>query len=208
MDNRIIAERTRAVDELLAAVDAGVGVNDRFRRVFELYYRPLFEFFKNRGLSPEDCRDLTQETFLGIYSGIGSFRRQAGFETWLFKIATNAFRRWLRWRSAGKRAATEISLDDMEGSEDRKRPEPVAADPSPVEEILDKEQVRIVREAIVRLPDQMRRCLLLRVERGLKYREIALTLGLSVQTVKVHIHQARKRLKKELDLEEADLEEA
>src|SRR5215510_16320609 len=74
-----------------------------FRCLFDLFYPRVYHFFLKRGFSPQDCLDLTQETFLGIYRGIGTFRRDARFETWLFKVATNAFRKRLRRGTADKR---------------------------------------------------------------------------------------------------------
>src|SRR4029079_9794183 len=72
----------------------------------------LYHFFVRRGFPHPECLDLTQETFLGIYRGIGGYRRDASFETWLFKTATNACRKRLRWGAAGKRGAREVPLED------------------------------------------------------------------------------------------------
>src|SRR3954449_13368955 len=83
-----------------------------FRRLFDLYSPRLYHFFSRRGFSHSDCLDLTQETFLGIYKGVGAFRQDSSFETWLFKIATNAYRKRLRWGIAGKRDAPEVPLEE------------------------------------------------------------------------------------------------
>lgn len=186
--------RAGAVREILAELQTGAAPQEAFRRLFEIYSPPLYGFFARRGFSPEDCRDLTQETFLGIYTGIGSFRGEAGFETWMWKIATNACRKRHRWRSAGKRTGEEVPLEG-EGEAASEAPSPL---PGPGEEILDRERSRLLREAIETLPAQMRRCLVLRVEQDLKYREIAAVLRLSTETVKAHLFQARKRLQEEL----------
>jgi len=76
--------------------------------------------------------------------------------------------------------------------------EPAAAGPAPGEELLRQERARLVRTAIDQLPEQMRRCLVLRVYQDLRYREIAAVLRLSPETVKVHFFQARRRLHREL----------
>jgi RNA polymerase sigma-70 factor (ECF subfamily) len=144
--------------------------------------------------------DLTQETFLGIYTGIGSFRGEAGFETWMWKIANNACRKRLRWWSAEKRAGEEVPLEGEEEIEAGSPGTfPAASVPGPGETALDRERSRVLREAIEGLPEQMRKCLMLRVYQDLKYREIAVVLRLSVETVKAHLFQARKRLLEELD---------
>lgn len=79
--------------------------------------------------------------------------------------------------------------------------EPVAAAPSPLDDALCHERRQKLRKAIEALPGQMRRCTRLRVEQDLSYREIAAVLKLSIETVKVHLFQARKKLK--VNLQEA-----
>lgn len=185
--------RLAAAEEILAEILEGAPSEARFRRLVDLYCQPLCRFFARRGFSPEDCRDLTQEVFLGIYSGIGSFRREAGFETWMWKIATNAYRKRRRWRTAAKRAGPEVPLEEtVEAAEAS------VASASSEDEILERERADLLSEAIRGLPDQMRKCLMLRVYQDLKYREIAVTMGLSTETVKAHLFQARRKLQHEL----------
>ncbi len=89
-----------------------------FEQLFERYYRPVNYYFAQRGCSHQTCQDLTQETFLGVYRGMGRYRQDAAIETWLYIIAANIWRNWLRSRSAQKRDAQEVSLEKM--SEDGK----------------------------------------------------------------------------------------
>jgi len=184
------SEPVQAIIERLQA--AGPPREEDFRRLFDRYYPRVLHFFARRGFPPQDCQDLTQETFLGIYRGIGTFRRDARFETWLFTIATNAWRKRLRHGTAGKREGQEVPLEP-EGT-----PPPDTAEPPADEEMLRRERSRRLREAVEKLPEQMRRCLTLRVYQEMKYREIAALLRLSPETVKVHLFQARKRLREEL----------
>lgn len=181
-------ESVQSIIERLQA--AGSPREEDFRRLFDLFYPRLVHFFARRGFPPQDCLDLTQETFLGIYRGIGSFRRDSRFETWLFSIATNAWRKRLRRDVAGKREGREVPLEPAEDARDEA--------PAPGEDTLRRERSRLLREAVEKLPEQMRRCLVLRVYQEMKYREIAALLRLSPETVKVHLFQARKRLREEL----------
>lgn len=190
--------RAEAVQAILQELQAGAPPEEHFRRLFEIYHRPLRSFFAHRGFPPEDCQELTQETFLGIYTGIGSFRSEAGFETWMWKIAHNAYKKRRRWWSAGKRSAEEVPLEDTDEPETGVSGTLAAAIPGPGEEALDRERSRVLRDAIEGLPEQMRKCLTLRVYRDLKYREIAVVMRLSVETVKAHLFQARRRLQDEL----------
>ncbi|MCP4663404.1 MAG: sigma-70 family RNA polymerase sigma factor [bacterium] len=188
-DSHSITERAETVAAILEELRAGASVDDGFRRLFELYYRPLCQFFAHRGFPPEECLDLTQETFFGIYTGVGSFRRQAGFDTWLFKVATNVFRKHLRKGAAGKRAGEEVPVEAVA--------EPRQPGRSPEEEAQHRERVRLFREALKRLPEQQRTCIAYYVE-GHRYREIAVFMQLSTETVKAHLHHAKRRLREEL----------
>jgi len=193
------AGRTERVEAILRELQAGAPPEERFRHLFEMYYGPLRGFFARRGFAPEDCQELTQETFIGIYTGMGSFRGDAGFETWMWKIANNAWRKRRRWWSADKRAAEEVPLDEIEDLSSEPR-EGLAqeASPDPGRAALDRERSRLLREAIEGLPEQMRKCLMLRVYQDLKYREIAVVVRLSIETVKAHLFAARKKLQQEL----------
>ena len=84
------------------------------------------------------------------------------------------------------------------------RDDPDVARPQ-LDAVLLKERRGQLEEAIRELPRQMRRCLVLRVYRELSYREIATALKLSIDTVKAHLFQARKKLKERLN--DLDLEE-
>ena len=68
-------ESVQSIIERLQA--AGSPREEDFRRLFDLFYPRLLHFFARRGFPPQDCLDLTQETFLGIYRGIRSFRRDS-----------------------------------------------------------------------------------------------------------------------------------
>jgi RNA polymerase sigma-70 factor (ECF subfamily) len=175
----------------------GVVGEDReqeFERLFERYSQPVTYFFARRGFTPEECSDLTQETFLGVYKGMDRFRHDAKVETWLFTIAANIWRNELRSRSAEKREGQLVPLDAEREDSAPGPVEVVAEGDGPLEGLLSREDLRRVREGLEKLPPQMRRCLVLRIDGELKYREIADLLGISIETVKSQIFQARKRL--------------
>jgi len=197
IDSRTLTERDATVRAILPEIQGGIAVDRNFRRLIALYHRPVHRFFAKRGFSPDDCLDLTQETFLGIYTGIGSFRGDASFDTWLFKIATNVYRKRQRFKGAGKRAGEEVAITETDEDEEAG----ALADeesPTPSEELLSRERSQLLRQAVLGLPLQMRRCLMLRAYQNLKYREIATTMQISIETVKAHLSQARTRLQREL----------
>jgi RNA polymerase sigma-70 factor, ECF subfamily len=167
-----------------------------FRILFDHYYQVVQSFFARRVASPEDRLDLTQETFLRVYKGLKGFRREADFGTWLFRIAFNTH---LKWRD---RARTQESapptVDATETSWEGDELISVAPQPTPLDDSLRHERRRRLHDAIEELPGQMRRCTRLRIYQDLSYQEIAAAMRLSIETVKVHLFQARKKLKADL----------
>lgn len=164
---------------------------EEFERVFNRYLRPVSYYFARRGCSKEESQDLAQETFIGFYRGMETYRAEANLETWLFTIAANVWRNRLRGRAAQKRSAVEISLDKT-AAKDRG----ISTHGSQEDDLLADERRELVRQALPKLPSRMRSCLLLRLDQGLKYREIAEVMETSEATVKSQLFQAKERLQK------------
>jgi len=181
----------------LVAWQAGEDREANFRILVESTYTAVRIYFVKRGFSAEQARDLTQETFFGIYKGLAGFRGEARFDTWLYQIAANTCRKSLRNRQVLKRRL------DLEAKSMTDLPDDVGAAESMGEEaalgdLLRKERSERLRNAIAALPVRMRSCLAMRVYQEHSYLEIAAAMQLSVETVKAHLYQARKRLREEL----------
>src|ERR1035438_9337823 len=71
---------------LIRALREHRDVEENFRRLFQLYYSAVFSYFSRKGFPPEDCRDLTQEVFVGVYTGLDRLRADDAFTAWLFTI--------------------------------------------------------------------------------------------------------------------------
>ena len=173
-------------------------MEENFRQLFERYYAQTYRFFQRKGFSSEDCRELAQETFLSVYKGLKGFRQESPFEHWLFAIAENIWRSELERRKARKRDAPVVSLDEEVAYGDDEI-SPLAAriaDPAPdqLDRTIEKEKSQKLHEALRRLPEQMQRCTELRVLHDLSYSEIAGLMNISINTVKAHLHQAKKEL--------------
>jgi len=191
------------IDELIREFKQGLNQEACFQQIFTRYNGMIRRFFMRKGMPPEDCNDLTQETFLSVFRGLKDFRQEAQFESWLFTIATNTFYSELEMRKAKKRAAVTISLDqeyqDGDGDSISVGARIAAPGLSPAETVLEQEKLELLREVMQLLPDQMRRCITLRVVHDLSYQEIADHMGIALGTVKAHIHQARKALQERLN---------
>jgi RNA polymerase sigma-70 factor, ECF subfamily len=190
------------IEPLVQRLRDSTGREESFQTLFDRFYWPLFRFFEHRGFSPEESQDLIQETFLRVFRGIESFRGDARWEHWLFRIAANTAVKELRRRLAAKRAGRLVPL---EGEDVGDSPAAVAGGsprgaeaPVPLRQLLNKEMTERLSQAIDGLPPQMRRCVRLRVLQDLDYDEIAESLQISPSTVKVQLFKARKRLQLEL----------
>ena len=167
--------------QLLDACRAGrhgafdVIVERHRRAVYQLCYR----FVGNH----EDASDLSQDVFLRVYRGLGSFRGGSSFTTWLYRIGVNACLN----RVAVKKPITE-DLDARQHVDTRAE--------SPSERVLRQERGARVREAIAQLPPKQRATLVLRMYQELSHEEIAGVLGSSVGAVKANFFHALGNLKK------------
>jgi RNA polymerase sigma-70 factor (ECF subfamily) len=176
-------------------------VSDRdrlFEELFRDHYPAVVRYFVRRGFSPEESRDLAQETFVRVHRYLGTLRDCKAGKSWVFTVAINLYRNELRSRAAKKRASFERSLEELTPGEQGSIVGE-AADPGrpgeALERLLTLEQLKLLREAIDELPPRMRQAVFLRVDQDLKNREIAVVMDVAVDTVKALLHQARKRLR-------------
>jgi RNA polymerase sigma-70 factor (ECF subfamily) len=196
-----VNKTSRTTEELIIDLKAGRNVEDNFCAVFECYYGQIHRFLRRKGLQPDDCRDLTQEIFLSAYRRLGDLREASQFEAWLYKIALNAYRNRIEQSTAKKRSANLVRLEEeANGIDDAYGTGATTIDPraNPMEATLEKERLDKLREALHQLPAQMRACTHLRVVNELSYPEIASAMGISINTVKAHLHKAQKALREKL----------
>ncbi len=187
-------ERREAVAQAVEAFQRGIDREESFAVIYQSYFAALVRFFRFKGISPEECRDLTQETFVGIYRGLKGYQHSDRFEGWIYRIAETCFLKRLRAAATLKRAAVEISTDSSDLPQRL-----VAATETQLGSMIEKERAQQLRTAIRALPDQMRRCLTLRLYQGLSYKEIGIVMRLQSDTVKAHLTRAKKRLAESLN---------
>jgi RNA polymerase sigma-70 factor (ECF subfamily) len=186
-------ELERAVEEL----QDGVRAEQNSRLLFEHYYPWVRRFFRRLGYTEQDSEDLAQDTLERVLRQIGAFRGEGSFKSWLFASASNLHRNEHRRLHREKRNAPEVSIDATTDDGARLY-EPAALEASPAREVYEREREEALARAVKALPPHMRHVLTMRIGQGLKYREIATVLHISVETVKAHLFQARQRLRAEL----------
>lgn len=179
-------------DELRKAVDAAApDDHGDFDAIVRTYERRVYNLACQMLGDREEARDATQEIFLRVHQNLESFRFEAKFSTWLYRLAMNYLlsyrRRWLRTRFEG--------LGELIASRGH---EPVFTGPEPEQQVLDQEQAEAVRRSIAKLPPKLRAALVLKDLQGLSYAEISNVLGVTEGTVASRLNAARSQLARRL----------
>ncbi len=181
----------------------GEGDDAAFRRLVERHERPLLGFFWRRCLDRALAEDCVQEVFLRLVRNRGSWRPDAKFTTYLYRIAEN---HWIdRWRSK-KAAPPGVSLDGLvEDDEFGGAAAFPAPGHAPGERAGQLELGEKIRRAVLRLTEEQRAVFALAETRGMRYEDIGRVLAIPVGTVKSRMHAAVTRLRELLAEEGRDL---
>jgi RNA polymerase sigma-70 factor (ECF subfamily) len=187
-----IEQRVRRVDDPDGALVACAQSGDReaFEELVRRHADRLYAVVRRLGLSPEAAEEVTQEAFLRAWRGTGSFRGQARFLTWLYRIGVNEAKRRLE-HEPGR--ALLGSLD-----EDR------AAEPS---DVRDEPHARVTQaelrgalaDAVRALPPKYRAPLILRDIENLSTADAAAILGLGEAAFKSRLHRARVAVREAIE---------
>jgi RNA polymerase sigma-70 factor, ECF subfamily len=167
------------------------GDGEAFEELVRRHADPLYSVVRRLGLPADAAEEVVQETFLRAWRGIGSFRAESRFFTWLYRIALNETRRELR-----RRARTPVSSLEEDGVCEPADP---GVGPHALVERAEL-QVGLVR-LVGGLGLKYRAPLVLRDVEGLSTVEAAAILGLSEAAFKSRLHRARVALHKALEAE-------
>ena len=162
----------------------GVLVKKYKTKVFNLAY----SFTRDR----ETADDLAQEVFIKVYYALEKFKFQSGFGTWLYRIAVNHFKDYLR-KHARER---HVSIETL----GREVPSSISEDEIKIKERAQEatDRKKLLYESLQSLPEKHEVILTLRDIQGHSYEEIAGILKLSPGTVDSRLHRARKMLRKKI----------
>ena len=179
-------------DEELVARASG-GNTDAFNQLVVRWEKPIHALaFRILGRE-EDARDVCQEAFLRAFRGLKGFKGQAKFSSWLYRIALNLCRDWLRReRRSGALQPTDGFELNEQGIVD-----PIS---ETVEDMIVRRDLgRAVSKVMATLPDEQRTVIVLKEYHGLTFREIADLLGCPLSTVKTRLYQGLGVLRRRLD---------
>jgi RNA polymerase sigma-70 factor (ECF subfamily) len=173
--------------ELIRRSQAGDG--EAFGVLVERYKGKVFSLAYGFTRDRVAADDLAQEVFIKVYLCLSKFQAKSEFGTWLYRVAVNHIKDYLR---KNKKRMKEIPLEE---AGDRVL---ASSDLGPEEQRLREGEREIVQAALARLPERYRTILTLRDIDGLSYEEISGILKLSPGTVDSRLHRARRKLREKL----------
>lgn len=178
MDDRELVEKAQA------------GSQDAFGALVERYRVKMFNLAYSLTRNHEAADDLAQEVFIKAYLALPNFKFRSAFGTWLYRIAVNASKDFLRKETKVRKIPLEDSPPGTLMQEDS-TPE--------IDEAREKEnQKKMVHFALESLPKNYQVILTLRDIQGFPYGEISRMLNISPGTVDSRLHRARKLLRKKV----------
>lgn len=182
----------RSEPDLIQA--AQEGKREAFDVLVEVHYRGVYNTAYRMLGASSAASDATQAVFVRVWEALSSFRGDATFRTWLYRITMNVCLDEIRRR---KKEPLSLTEDDDEGEPAGERDMPDHSD-EPARTTEQRELQRLVQDAIVRLPEDFRTVIVLYDLRGLSYQEISETLEIPLGTVKSRLNRARQALREEI----------
>ncbi|HKF66981.1 MAG TPA: sigma-70 family RNA polymerase sigma factor [Vicinamibacterales bacterium] len=179
-------------DEELVSRSIG-GDADSFNQLVLRWERPIYALAYRVIGREEDARDVCQETFLRAFRALGGFRGQAKFSSWLYRIALNLCRDWVRRQRRTPVVPLPEDVDVIELAASREPTEPIE------DLVARRDLTRVVEKAMARLPEEQRTAIILKEYHGLTFQEIADLVGCPLSTVKTRLYQGLTVLRRDLE---------
>jgi RNA polymerase sigma-70 factor (ECF subfamily) len=186
---------SRAEEQALIArcKDGDINAFDELVRCFQ---KRVYNFAYGIAGNYDDANDVAQEAFVRVFNSIGTFRGDANFTTWIYRIVTNVYLDERKKAKSHRHVSLDEYIDLDENSVSRQIED---ESPLPDEVAENKERNQIVRTAINSLPDYQRIIMTLYHLHDRSYEEIAEILHLPIGTVKSRLNRARQALKEILE---------
>jgi RNA polymerase sigma-70 factor (ECF subfamily) len=178
----MVAERSG--QELIDACRAGN--RDAFRELFERYKDRVYGIALRYSGDRWSAMDITQDVFVKLFAGLGGFRGDSSFDSWLYRLVVNG--------CLDHRRKTRRLLPLLEETISRLLPQRESL----TDELVRAELNDRVQAAVAKLPAAMRMAVVLRYTEGLAYEEIASALGCSKGTVASRLGRAHRELARRL----------
>ena len=188
----IQSEEAALIDELRA------GSEEAFAWLIARYHQPIYSLLARTVQDRADAADMTQEVFVKIFRGVGSFHGESSLRTWIYRIALREASNRRRWWMRHKQQEVPIEQEVIDGgSSPPVRLKEMLIDPgeSPFDALVHAENKTLVEWALSQVPEPFRTTLVLRDIEGFVYEEVAEMQGVNLGTVKSRLVRGRACLK-------------
>ena len=167
-----------------------------FDFLIQKYRRPIINFMYRMVHNQAVAEELAQEVFLRVYRSRETYRAEARFSTWLYRIATNLGVNYAR-DTRHERAASTIYLDEAD-SETGTTPDVADSTPGAEDSMLRRERLNAIRQHVLALPERQRMAVLMHKYEGMDYKQIGDVLKLSESATKSLLFRAYQTLREKL----------
>jgi RNA polymerase sigma-70 factor (ECF subfamily) len=141
-----------------------------------------------------EAQDVAQDTFIKAYRALADFRGESAFYTWLYRIAINTAKNYLLSRSR-RHSEFELEMQDAELVENAAQLRDLE---TPENQLMNEQIIKVIKQAIENLPEEMRIAITLREFEGMSYEEIAEAMDCPIGTVRSRIFRAREAIDEKL----------
>ena len=172
---------------------AALAIGGRQGAYTELMYRhrdAIFRFARAHTANDDAALDITQQTFISAFAALKRYDQSRPMKHWLTRIALNKCRDWGRRRKVRAIFAFAAPLEDA--------PDPVDQSADVEREASDRQELKEVMQAMVKLPAKLKDVLVLRAVEGASQAEAAAILGITEKAVETRLHRARNKLQEVL----------
>jgi RNA polymerase sigma-70 factor (ECF subfamily) len=182
--------------EAAVMLRAAAGDEAAFNFLAGKYHRPIIHFLFRMVRNQAIAEELAQEVFLRVYRCRASYRAEAKFSTWLYRIATNLavnhardYRRHGAMQNMSLDAPDEVTGATLDLSDE---------EPSAEQRLLREERMKAIRKHVMALPERQRMAVVMHKYQDMDYREIGEVLNLSESAVKSLLFRAYQALRETL----------
>jgi RNA polymerase sigma-70 factor (ECF subfamily) len=184
------------MDDATIMLELRAGNMAGFDFLIQKYRKPIIHFMYRMVHNQAVAEELAQEVFLRVYRSRETYRAEARFSTWLYRIATNLGVNYAR-DNRHERMASTVYLDEAD-SETGTTPDVADTTPDAEAKLLRQERLSAIREHVMALPERQRMAVLMHKYEGMDYKQIGDVLKLSESATKSLLFRAYQTLREKL----------
>jgi RNA polymerase sigma-70 factor (ECF subfamily) len=185
-------------EEAALIAELRAGSEEAFAWLIARFHQPIYSLLARTVYDRADAADLTQEVFVKVFRGVGSFHGESSLRTWIYRIALREASNQRRWWMRHRQQEVAIDQEMPEGESGTAvllKERLVDPAESPYDAVVHAENRARVEAALSQVPEPFRTTLILRDIEGFVYEEVAEIEGVSLGTVKSRLVRGRAYLK-------------